>query len=154
MLGTAVSSVPAAEPEATKKPGFAIQFDPNSPSPAVWLAYLLARLNYVMKHESEYPRSGSGTIVATFPEEVEGRTSAARIYRELGSDGKSKRDSYWDDLARVSAAGFMKEYVWTYFRKPSWNESEAPKKLAKFTSWKKTALAGHKPVTYGAIGHN
>lgn len=113
--GTVVWSLSGGgSPAKSKKPGFAVRFDPNSPSPAIWLAYLLARQNYGLKHESEYPKNGRGQLVDTFPKEVDGCTAAARVSQELGSDGKPKRDRYWDDVEKVSAADYMKEYVWTY----------------------------------------
>ncbi len=118
------------------------------------MSYLLARLAYVVKHPAEYPPGGHGLVVATFPEEFAGRTAAVQVYQQMRSQGKNERDAYWDDVVKVLKAGFLPEYVWTYFRKPSWKESAAPKKLAAFTAWQRSNLPSHRPVTHGGLAYS
>jgi hypothetical protein len=151
IAGVAARTLPAAPQTATGSSGFTIQADLNAPSLTVWMAYLLARLAYVVKHPAEYPSGGHGQLVATFSEELAGRAAAVEVYQQMRSQGKNDRDAYWEDVVKVSKAGFLPEYVWTYFRKPSWKESVAPKKLAPFTSWQRSNLASHRPATYGGI---
>ena len=152
-IGVAIQPLPAAESNPFKNSGFTIEADLNAPSLTVWMSYLIARLAYVMKHRSEYPAGGHGPLVPTFQEEIAGRTAAANVYQQMRAQGKNERDAYWDDVVKVSKSGFLPEYVWTYFRKPSWPESAAPKKLAQFAPWQRTNLASHRPVTHGGIAY-
>ncbi len=92
--------------------------------------------------------------MATFPEEIAGRTAAVNVYEQMRNQGKNERDAYWDDVVKVSKAGFLPEYVWTYFRKPSWKESAAPIKLAAFTTWQRSNLPSHRPVTHGGLAYS
>ncbi len=154
VFGCATAVLPAAEPNPLKNSGFTIQADLNAPSLTVWMSYLLARLAYVTKHPSEYPAAGRGTLVATFPEEIAGRAAGLEVYQQMRSQGKNERDAYWEDVVKVSKAGFLPEYVWTYFRKASWPASAAPKKLAAFSPWQRSNLALHHPVTRGGIAFN
>jgi hypothetical protein len=152
-FGWSTQGLSAAESTAPKKSGFTIQADLNAPSLTVWMSYLLARLAYVMKHPAEYPASGRGKLIASFPEEVAGRTAATGVYQQMRLQGKNERDNYWEDLEKVSKAGYMQEYVWTYFRQTSWKESAAPKNLAQFSQWQQSRLANHRPLTYGGLAY-
>jgi hypothetical protein len=136
---------------ASGKVEFTLDVEPNVPSTAVWMAYLLTRLAYVTKHPSEYPANSKGRVVATFPEELSARITGVEVYQKMLKQGKNPRDPYWDDVVLVAFAGYLPEYVWTYFRKPSWNQAAAPKKLAQFDAWRRTNIPSHRPVTYGAI---
>ncbi len=153
ILTVALPALPAAGPTPAKEGRFTIQADLNAPSLTVWMSYLLARLAYVTKHPAEYPNSGRGQLVATFREETAGRDAALAIYQQMRSQGKNERDAYWEDVVKVARAGFLPEYVWTYFRKPSWPESATPRKLAQFSAWQRTNLASHRPVTYGGLAY-
>ena len=152
--GVAIQASRGAESTAPKNSRFTIQADLNAPSLTVWMAYLLSRLAYVVKHPSEYPPGGHGLLVATFPEELAGRTAGVKVYQQMRSQGKNERDVYWDDVVKVSKAGFLPEYVWAYFHKPSWKESTSPKRLAQFASWQQSNLARHHPETRGDIAYN
>lgn len=56
------------------------------------------------------------------------------------------RDPYLDELARVRDAGFLDEYVVTYFRKPAW-QVPAEVDVRAFRRWQRTNLKGHRPRT-------
>ncbi len=130
---------------------FTIDVEPAAPSATVWMAYLVARLSYVTKHPSEYPANATGLVVATFPEELAGRVTGVELYQKMLKQKKIPHDAYWDDVVKVAYAGYLPEYVWTFFRKPSWNQAAAPKKLAQFSAWRKTNLPAHRPATYGGL---
>ena len=131
--------------------GIAIEWDPRDSegSGAIWLGYLTARTVYRDKHNLPLPASGE--IIPTFAEETAARSDAATIYQELKAKDKKLQDSYWDQMVKVVANGFMPAYVWTYLHRPSWPERDAPRNLEAFTSWRVSALKGHKPETHGRL---
>jgi hypothetical protein len=108
---------------------------------ASWLGYAGARSAYREQHK--LPSPASGEIVPTFDEEVEARGMAALFLSLSNSHG----GSYWDAVVKVQSAGFLKEYVWTYLRRPSWSANQAPKNLAAFEKWRRANLKNHKPET-------
>ena len=132
-----------------KEPGFAIQFDPNTPNAAIWLGYLMARVAYRTEHKLPMPESG--VIFSTFDEEVDARTGAAQIYQELKEKDKGLHDSYWETLSQIKSKRFMNAYVWTYLRRSNWPESQRPKNLSAFQDWSRSNLKNHKATTYGSL---
>jgi hypothetical protein len=149
MIATPAPPTPALYASGSVE--FTIDVDPGAPSATAWMAYLIARLSYVTKHPSEYPANAKGVVVATFPEELAGRITGVEMYQKLLKQGRIPHDAYWDDVVKVAYAGYLPEYVWTFFRKPSWNQAAAPKKLAQFSAWQKSNLPAHRPATYGGL---
>jgi hypothetical protein len=128
----------------------AVRFDPTKPNEklaTIWLGYLIARVAYHDKHNLPVPPSGE--IVPTFSEELDARSSATQIYRELKEKDATLKDPYWETLCDVDRRGFMGAYVWTFLRRPQWPSAERPSNLAAFEAWKKQALPKHKAQTYG-----
>jgi len=131
----------------------AIAYDPTQPNEKisiVWLSYCIGRLHYFVQHRGEYPKKITGTLVPKFREEVEGRFTGLDTYKNMLGK-KFEADAYWADVKAVSEAGFLDEYVWTYFFRDSWPLSEKPMKISEFTIWKKDHLSSHTPATYGAL---
>jgi hypothetical protein len=127
-----------------------IRFDPDKPnvkSAPIWLGYLGARLVYHEKHK--LPTPASGEIIPSLGEEVDARTSASQIYRELKEKDAKLKDPYWEILSDVDRRGFMAAYAWTFLRRPQWPASDRPSNLATFEIWRKRALPNHKAQTYG-----
>ncbi|PZR74356.1 MAG: hypothetical protein DLM73_08165 [Chthoniobacterales bacterium] len=132
--------------------GIAIEWDPRESAEGagtIWLGYLMARTAYREKHKLPLPVSGE--IIPTFAEEVSARSDAAAIYQELKAKDKKLHDTYWEQLVQVGAKGFMPAYVWTYLRRPSWSEREAPRDLDVFERWRASALKDHKAQTHGRL---
>jgi len=128
----------------------AVRFDPTKPNQklaTIWLGYLLARVAYHEKHNLPVPLSGE--IVPSFSEELDARSSATHIYRELQEKDATLKDPYWESLSAVDHRGFMGAYVWTFLRRPQWPSTERPSNLSAFDAWKKQALPKHKAQTYG-----
>jgi hypothetical protein len=112
---------------------------------ATWLGYLGARAAYREKHKLPSPQSGE--IVPTFNEEVEARGVAVAFYAVMNS----RKDNYWDTVAKVQSAGFLKEYVWTYLHRPTWGATQPPKNLQAFSNWRRVNLKDHKAETRGKL---
>lgn len=136
------------------KPDVAISYDPTQPSRElgpVWLSYCIGRLSYVLDHPKEYPKKPGKRWIPTIEEETEGRFVGLDTYRALRKAGKIGADSYWEDVSAVSDAGFLKEYVWAFFRRESWPAEKAPPKLEAFEEWRSREIPNHKPYTNGEI---
>ncbi|MHC4118411.1 MAG: hypothetical protein ACYSWO_12995 [Planctomycetota bacterium] len=138
----------AATPAEGEQRCFALRTDGSLPEKrfAFWLGYLVARQAYILKNEDQYDML-FGVIVPGFEEELEARSSLAQIWKEIGDKGE---DKYLSDLELVHDAGFMREYVWTYLKRASWNEPENLR-MEDFKSWQKANLKEHKAETYGSI---
>lgn len=151
-LGRAIETLsrrPQAQPP--DRIDVAIQWDPATP-PAerpLWTAYLYTRAAFVAaeSHDVALPL---GEHTASFREEVRGRLIAVNLYRELARKDPALHSAYFADLARVEAAGFLREYVWRYLRKPSWSRPDGLR-LASFDAWRAVHLEGHVPETYGQL---
>lgn len=114
----------------------------------VWLGYLMARANYVSANKALYVGE-TGVIRPRFEEEVEARTTAAQLYKELG--GGKRPDPYFKDLVKVEQASLMREYVWAFLRQPTWKDDQQPGKLNAFEVWARNNIPDHQVVTYGGI---
>lgn len=104
-----------------------------------WLAYSGGRLAYREKHKLSSPASGE--IIPSFEEEVSARGLAAASYLVL----HSSKDPYWETVARVEKAGFLREYVWTYLHRQTWSARDHPKNLEAFEKWRAVNLRNHTP---------
>ena len=131
----------------------AIAYDPKQPNEKisiVWLSYCIGRLHYVVEHRSEYPKKISGELAPKFKEEVAGRFVGLDTYKNMLGK-KLEADDYWEVVRKVADAGFLEEYVWSFFHRDSWPEVEKPAKLSEFTDWSKLHLSDHTPQTYGSL---
>jgi hypothetical protein len=129
----------------------AILWDPATPvqESRIWLAYLFARAAYAAGESGEALTAGER--VASFEEEVRGRTMAVNMFRALKRNDARLASVYFSDIDRVEAAGFLREYVWSYFHKGSWKTPPAGLNLDGFNAWRATHLLNHVPVTHGRI---
>lgn len=113
-----------------------------------WVAYgsfLAVHVN----ESADVPRN-PGAYEASFEEEVLAREHQVKSWREILRT-KEMRYLYMDDLMRVKDAGFMREYVWRYYRKPMWGEPTVELKLDDFTRWARDQLSGHVPYSGASI---
>jgi tetratricopeptide (TPR) repeat protein len=118
---------------------------------AIWLGYLAARAAYIDRHMDLYEQK-IGVITPTFAEEVQARSAAAKIYRELQQKDHDLHVAYFDDLSLVASNSFMREYAWTYLHQATWGTAPNDLRLAGFEAWRKTNLANHQAMTKGSIG--
>lgn len=152
-IALAISCLLATTPSHAGHKGLTIAIDwsPTKPEKeSVWLGYLMARANYIAKHSDAYPQQ-VGPVIPSFEEEVEARTTVAKIYQELQTSGKDLNLAYFNDLHRVEQAGFMREYVWHYLHQRAWKQIPASIRMEAFETWQRSNLAKHKPMTRGGI---
>jgi hypothetical protein len=129
----------------------AILWDPETPEgeSKIWLAYLFARAAFAANETAGGPAVGERE--SSFEEEVRGRQIALTTFRALKRDSAQPESAYFNDIDRVEAAGFLREYVWSYLRHPSWKTAPEKLDLAGFETWRAEHLAHHQPVTHGRI---
>ncbi len=139
----------AARTDAAMK--VAIVWDPATPEQEsrIWLAYLFARAAFAANESSGGPAVGERE--ASFEEEVRGRSIAVHMFRELKRNDARLASAYFSDIDRVEAAGFLREYVWSYLHRPSWHSVPENLRLPAFDEWRAMHLPGHVPVTHGRI---
>jgi hypothetical protein len=139
----------AAPPESSVK--VAILWDPETPEEEskIWLAYLFARAAFAANETAGGPAVGERE--STFEEEVRGRTIALTTFRALNRDSAPLASAYFNDIDRVEAAGFLREYVWSYLRHASWSTTPSDLDVMGFETWRAEHLSNHKAVTHGRI---
>lgn len=130
----------------------AILWDPATPAGErkVWTAYLYTRAAYLASERGDR-LSTPGVYAPTFESEVRARRVAVGVFRQLEQDDPAFGSVYFDDLDRVEAAGFMREYVWRYLRQPSWARQPEGLQLPRFDAWRAVYLRYHVPITHGRI---
>jgi len=158
-LGRAIPATAAATVEARARAAaeaavasqVTIMWDPATPveENRIWLAYLFARAAYAVRENTGEPVAGERD--ASFEEEVRGRSVALSTFRDLKHSDARLASVYFSDIDRVEAAGFLREYVWSYLHHDSWLSPPADLKLAAFDAWRADHLADHVAVTHGRI---
>ncbi len=83
-----------------------------------WVGYTSARAKWVQENWIHKP-TGGAPYRRTFEEELYGRENMVTMWEELKTKERGLADAYQDDLLRVKKAGYLREYVWEYFRSPS-----------------------------------
>jgi hypothetical protein len=133
------------------KCGFVITFNPDEKSALVWLSYNICRIGFIMQHRADYPAKGTGEVPVSFVDECKGRSCALETYVVQRQKKEMEKDEYWEDVKKVEEAGFLSEYVWTFFHRDAWSENDKPKKLEEFKRWQAKVIPNHKPETHGKI---
>lgn len=83
----------------------------------------------------------------TFDEELDARKLLACIWKELKEKDSTLSDAYLDALMNVNDAGFLSEYVWSFFRVAEWGTPSQTLKINEFEDWRKINLPDHRPLT-------
>jgi hypothetical protein len=117
---------------------------------ALWAFYSMARSVFISKHPELY-EGQSGIVIPTFEEEVSGRFMLADGAENHEKQGKRVPSQYLTDVLRIHQAGFLREYVWSYFNQPSWPDSQQPEKLISFIVWAMANLGNHCLETSGGV---
>ena len=141
--------------KAFKKEGlgftiYASFFEEDETTAAVWLAYIVTRQQYIKENPKKYLEV-PGIIPAQFAEELDARTGMVTVWKDIRGNKNTSKNKYFDDLLKVKDAGFMKEYVWTFLKRESWEKPE-DLKLNQFEKWSKKNIPEHKVETKGELG--
>ena len=132
---------PPSVPEGAHEASIEMNASGDAADAAMWLAYAVTLVQYAREHPDQGPPCG-GEFEPPFEVEVEGRRAALREYRARPANGR--RSNYFETLARVEAAGFLDEYVWTFLHTRAWGTSP-PHELAigAFDEFRAQDLAAH-----------
>jgi hypothetical protein len=106
-----------------------------------WVVYSLARAACQLEVGAETP-----SRVSTYACESMARRLLAESWAEEQRADPALRDRYLDALVEVHVAGFVPEYVVTYFGRSDWR-LPADLDLAGFRAWRGVNLADHRAVT-------
>jgi hypothetical protein len=152
LLGVTGAATAASPPRTDPDLKVEIVWDPATPAPEgrIWMTYLFTRAAFAARD-----RATDGAITGdsepTFEEEVRARKMAVSTFRELRGADSTLASTYFSDVDRVEAAGFLREYVWRYLRRESWSQVPLGLDLSGFDEWREVELARHVPVTHGSI---
>jgi hypothetical protein len=102
--------VPAPPPEST---AIELTANANPADAALWLVYAQSLIDFARAHPAILPPCG-GVLTPGFTAELGARRAALDAYRARAAGAPAS--SYFDELVRVDAAGFLDEYVWHYLR--------------------------------------
>jgi hypothetical protein len=151
-LGTVIAHAAPERPAEQPHESIAILWDPATPAAErpVWTVYLYTRAAQAAT-ESDTDALPLGERLASFDEEVRARRMAVSAFRQLTRDKSGAVSAYFEDLDRVEAAGYLREYVWRYLQQPSWSALPADLRLAAFDDWRREHLRDHVAVTHGHI---
>jgi hypothetical protein len=109
---------------------------------ALWLTYAV-ELNRFSREQPQTRSACGGVLAPGFAAELSARRAALDEY--LAREPARRSSRYFDELARIDAAGFFDEYVWHYLRNEKWDLT-APMgtKLAEFEDFRARELASHR----------
>ena len=113
-----------------------------------WIAYGSALGKYTEDHKiaDSLP---VGPWEPTFDAEVYARETQVVVWKELLQKMKLNYP-FMSQMVEISDSGYMKEYVWTYYKKTSW-EQPAGLRIPEFSAWAQQHLQGHKSQTGAQI---
>lgn len=106
-------SKPAPARPAAQDASIDVDATTDNSAAAAWLAYAVELTRFSREHPETRPPCG-GSLVPGFEAELAARQVALRDYRL--HDAAARTSSYFNELERVEAAGFLDEYVWHYLR--------------------------------------
>lgn len=152
MLATLVIawSLAMAPMVAQGQPKSTLQVAPfEAPAEQVaWLSYGVGLATFVSDHKLEESLP-AGTWTPSFEAEVFARQFQLQAWREI-KESQAISYEFMDQMELIADAGYLEEYVWRFYRRPDWPESE-DLRLEEFDAWAAVHLQGHRPVTGAAV---
>ena len=109
-----------------------------------WLAYTIARQTWVLEN---VPHEASTRYSRSLEEEMAGREMLVAVWDAHVKKHPNAKDTYLDQVAAVSSAGFLREYVWTYLGSRKWKEKPEGLRLDEFWVWNEAHLLDHRAKT-------
>jgi hypothetical protein len=143
-IGAALASRPPRAPAAAgpaQEASIDVDATTDNAAAAAWLAYAVELTRFSREHPEARPPCG-GQLVPGFAAELAARHAALREYR--ARDTTARTSSYFNELERVEASGFLDEYVWHYLRDERSDVMPPPGiDLGAFGQFRERELANH-----------
>jgi hypothetical protein len=132
-------------PEPAREPTIDIDASSDPGDASLWLAYAMELARRAQDSPAILPPCG-GTVQPDYATERAARRVALDEYRRRAA--AERTSDYFDALARVDAAGFFDEYVWTFLRNPA-RDTTTPTALAleDFEKFRARELGAHRVET-------
>jgi hypothetical protein len=132
---------PAQAGVQTQEASIDVDTTTDTTAAAAWLAYAVELTRFTREHPEMRPPCG-GRLEPGFAAELAARQAALREYQ--ARDAAARTSSYFNELVRVEAAGFLDEYVWHYLRNESTDLTPPPGiDLPAFEQFRVRELATH-----------
>lgn len=128
--------------EANRQVKIVVDQSSNVDEVAAWLAYAMA----LAKRSNIEASSLEGNYVPSFEAEYSARADQIEIWREL-TEKKPRHVPFMDAMVGIFRAGYLKEYVWYYYRTSNWGAAPKDLRMGEFERWRSVNLAGHVPQT-------
>ena len=114
-----------------------------------WLDYAATRAGWIDdKFFKAFPSETHYRYI--FEEEYEARYKMADIWAIQKDRMLYGDNAYLDDISSILQEGFLKEYVWKYFKTDQWVQP-AGLRMDIFNDWFEKKHAGHVPITRAKI---
>lgn len=113
------------------------------------MGYLVARVR-ALKDVQDCGRSVE-IVQPSFEDEFSAREKSIVVYEARKKELRAPAVMYFDAVSKTFAAGFGREYVWTYLNRPAWGSAPAGLRLKEFDLWRAENLNGHVGETTGAV---
>ncbi len=128
---------------ATPKPVIYLDANLSNVQAAGWLAYAGSLQQWDDQNNNKNGKE-------LFEREVYARETAAIVWSELKQKNSDAIEYDLDTMLKVNDAGFMREYVWYFLKKPDWT---IPKelKLEEFNKWIEQNIPNYQPTTKGTL---
>jgi hypothetical protein len=142
-LSTSAVRPPPAAP--AREPSIDIDAGSDPGDAPLWLAYAMELARRAQESPAILPPCG-GTLLPDYATERAARRVALDEY--LRREAAGRTSEYFEALARVAAAGFFDEYVWTFLRNPA-RDITTPTALAldDFEKFRARELGAHRVQT-------
>ncbi len=130
-----------APPQPVREPSIDIDTSSEPGDAPLWLAYAMELSRQAQDSPAILPPCG-GLLLPDYAAERAARRVALNEY--LRRDAAARTSDYFETLARVDAAGFFDEYVWTFLRDPA-RDTTTPTALAldDFEKFRARELVSH-----------
>src|SRR3954469_7109767 len=132
-------------PRPAREPTIDIDAGGDPGEASLWLAYAMELARRAQDSPAIQPPCG-GIVQPDYAAERAARRVALNQYLER--DAAERTSEYFDALARIDAAGFFDEYIWTFLRNPA-RDTTTPTALAldAFEKFRARELGAHRVQT-------
>lgn len=121
--------------------------DPNAT--VVWIAYGVW-LGLHHPNLAQEQAAGLRVYVPTFDVDYSARTNQINVWNQIKAKDPTVINVYMVQIEAINAAGFLREYVWEYYRQPGW-QAPPDLSLARFDAWRKQHLPDLRAETHAHL---